>query len=44
MLSLDSIYKNLGGYFRLFFIMTEVGNLDICLGVILVYFYNGKGG
>ena len=34
----------LEGYFRLFFIMAEVSNFDICLGVTLVYFYNGKGG
>ena len=24
--------------------MVEVGNLDTCLGVILVYFHNVKGG
>ena len=24
--------------------MEEVGNLDICVGVTLVYFYNGKKG
>ena len=32
------------GYFRLSFIMAEVGNLDTCVWVTLVYFYNGKGG
>jgi hypothetical protein len=32
-------------YFRLYFIMAEVGNLDICLGrVTLAYFHNGRGG
>ena len=31
-------------YFRLFFIMAEVDNLDTYLGVTLVYFHNGKGG
>ena len=34
----------LGGNFRLFFIMAEVGNLDIYFGVNLVYFHNDKGG
>ena len=32
------------GYFRLFFIMADVGNLDTCVGVTLIYFHNGKGG
>jgi hypothetical protein len=30
--------RELLSYFRLFFIMPEVGNLDTCLGVTLVYF------
>ena len=31
------------GYFRLSFIMADVGNLDIYVGVTLVYFYNDIG-
>ena len=27
-----------------FFIMAEVCNLDTCLGVILIYFHNDRGG
>ena len=36
--------QRLGGYFRFFFIMAEVGNLDTCLGVTLVYFHNDRSG
>jgi hypothetical protein len=27
MVEVDNLYENLGGYFKLFFIMTDVGNL-----------------
>jgi hypothetical protein len=30
------------GYFKLFFIMVEMANLDTCLGVSLAYFHNGR--
>ena len=40
---MDNLHENYG-YFRLFFIIAEVGNLDICLGVTLVYFHNSGGG
>ena len=33
----------IGGYFGLSFIMAEVGNLDTCERVTLVYFHNDKG-
>ena len=32
------------GLLYIIFIMAEVGNLDTCVGVTLVYFHNGKGG
>jgi hypothetical protein len=35
---------NLGGYFKLSFIMAEVGNLDEKLGITLCIFHNGRRG
>ena len=33
----------IGGLLYIIFIMADVGNLDIYVGVTLVYFHNGKG-
>jgi hypothetical protein len=36
-----NLYTNLRGYFKLSFIMAEVGNLYAKFGVTLSIFYNG---
>ena len=41
---MGNLDEDYGGYFRLFFIMTEVGNLDACVGGYFSLFHNGKGG
>jgi hypothetical protein len=40
MTKLVNLDAMLGGYFRLYFIIANVGNLDANLGVILNYFHN----
>jgi hypothetical protein len=37
---LYTIYR---GYFELSFVMIELGNLDVKLGVTLCIFHNGRG-
>jgi hypothetical protein len=39
-----NLAANLGGYFELFFIITDVDNLYINIGGYLNYLYNGSGG
>ena len=43
MIKVDNLDANLGGYFELSFVMTEVGNLHAKLGDTLCIFYNGNG-
>jgi hypothetical protein len=38
MTDMGNLYTNIEGYFELSFAVTEVGNLDAKLGVILNYF------
>ena len=40
---MDNLYKNIGGYFELYFIISKVGNLHAKLGVTLCIFHNGSG-
>lgn len=42
--NLGNLYTNLGGYFELCFIMTEVGDLDERFGFTLCIFYDNIGG
>ena len=44
MINVSNLYRNLGSYFALSFIMTEVNNLDSKLGITLSILYNGRGG
>ena len=43
MISVDHLYTNLGGYFKLSFIMADVGNLYAKLGGYFKYFHNDRG-
>jgi len=38
---MGNLYKNIGGYFELSFVMAEVGNLYANLGGYFTYFHNG---
>ena len=40
---IDNLYANLGGIY-IIFIMAQVSNLHKDQGVILNFFYNGRGG
>jgi hypothetical protein len=41
---MDDLYTNIGAYFELSFVMVEVGNWHVKLGVTLCIFHNGSGG
>ena len=43
MTGVDNLYRNIGGYYELSFIMTNVGNLHAKLGVTLCILHNGSG-
>jgi hypothetical protein len=38
-----NLYKNIRGYFELYFVMAKVGNLHAKLGGYFMYFHNGSG-
>jgi hypothetical protein len=39
-----NLYTNIGGYFKLYFVMAKMGNLHSKLGGYFMFFHNGSGG